>query len=85
MSKKKANQQVLVDMGYSHVKHDVMPKSKIIRFMDEAPPNDYNYTCIVVFNDGYETKSDGGTVHDVCAKSGIAYGWRRYISNKDIV
>lgn len=55
--------------------------SEIIRFQNEQPPNDYNYRCIIVFNDGYETNSDGGSVHDTCVKSKIAYGWRRLSPN----
>ena len=28
------------------------------------PPNDYNYSVMIVFYDGFETISNGGTVHD---------------------
>lgn len=49
----------------------------VIKFADEQPPNDYDYPCVIVFTDGKESLSDGGTVHDCCSKSRIAYGWRR--------
>ena len=55
--------------------------SGIIRFADEQPPNDYDYRCVIVLNDGFEAPSDGGSVHDTCVKSRIAYGWRRYLPN----
>lgn len=47
----------------------------IIRFSDRQPPNDYDYPCYIVFVDGHEARSDGGTVHD-CVRTGLAVGWR---------
>lgn len=58
-------------------------QSEIIKFSESQPPNDYDYKCIIVFKDGYESISDGGTVHDCCAKSGIAYGWRELLENSN--
>lgn len=53
----------------------------VILFVDRQPPNDYDYPCVIVFDDGYETRSDGGSVHDACVKSKIAVGWREYLPN----
>ena len=44
-----------------------------ISLNDELPNNSFDWRCIIVFDDGYEAKSDGGTV----CQSSIAKGWRK--------
>lgn len=53
-------------------------KSPLIKFEDESPPNDYNYECYLVGKDGFESPSDGGTIHDIHKTTGIL-GWRKII------
>lgn len=53
----------------------------LVLFSEKQPPNDYSYKCVIVFRDGYEALSDGGSVHDACVKSGIAHAWREVLPN----
>ena len=45
-----------------------MNKWKYIEWVkptDRMPPNDYDYPCYIKFlDDGHESLSDGGTIHD---------------------
>jgi len=46
---------------------------EVLDINDVKPPNDDDYPCIIVFDDGYEAKSDGSTV----CKSTISTKWRK--------
>ena len=49
--------------------------SAILSIKDDPPPDDWDYDCVIVFDDGGESLSNGGTV----CQCTTAQGWRRIL------